>query len=151
MRRASVGDIPLLVSLMSEFYGEAGYRLNGPRAAEAFAALLADERLGYIWIIEAEGEDVGHLVLTLRYGMEYCGSIACLDDLYVKPRWRNQGLAGAALTQVRAFCEKAAIRAVTVEVGFVNRPAQKVYRRVGFAELADRQLLGMPLAAPAHD
>jgi hypothetical protein len=65
MRRATAPDIPLLVNLMSEFYGEAGYDLNHAHAEAAFAALVADKRLGRVWIIQAEHQDVGHLVLTL--------------------------------------------------------------------------------------
>jgi ribosomal protein S18 acetylase RimI-like enzyme len=79
--------------------------------------------------------------------MEYGGLVACLVDLYVKPGWRNQGLSTAALLQVRHFCENTGIRAVTVEVGHHNDPAQTVYRRAGFAEAPDRPLL---VARPTH-
>ena len=150
MRRATPDDIPLLVGLMAEFYAEGGYELNPVRAAEAFAAILADERLGYVWIIRAEHQDVGHIVLTLRYAMEYGGLIACLDDLFVRPDWRNKGLSTVALVEVRKFCEGHGIRALTVEVGHNNGPAQTVYRRVGFAEAANRQLLAMALTDPTH-
>jgi GNAT superfamily N-acetyltransferase len=135
---------------MAEFYAEAGYALNQARAAAAFTAILADERLGYVWILQAEHQDVGHIVLTLKYAMEYSGLIACLDDLYVKPDWRNRGLSTGALIEVRNFCERVGIRALTVEVAHNNGPAQTVYRRVGFAEAADRQLLALALAAPTH-
>jgi GNAT superfamily N-acetyltransferase len=135
---------------MADFYAEAEYALDRERAACAFATVLADERLGYIWIIEGESHDVGHLVLTLKYAMEYGGVVACLDDLYVQPSWRNQGLSRAALCEVRRFCEGSGIRALTVEVSHNNGPAQSVYRRVGFAECADRQVLALALAAPAH-
>lgn len=150
MRRASPNDVPLLVGLMAEFYAEGGYDLNHTAAAGAFLAVIADERLGYVWIIQTDHQDVGHLVLTLRYAMEYGGLIACLDDLYVKPDWRNKGLSTAALVEVRNFCHKAGLRALTVEVGHKNGPAQAVYRRVGFTEAADRQLLALALAAPTH-
>lgn len=135
---------------MADFYAEAGYALDHVRAAGAFAAILADARLGYVWIIESEQEDVGHVVLTLKYAMEYGGMVACLDDLYVKPEWRNRGLSTDALADVRNFCEAAGIRALTVEVSPENGPAQTVYRRVGFAESAGRQILALALAAPTH-
>jgi len=151
MRRASPNDIPLLTGLMAEFYAEGGYDLNHERAAGAFAAVLADERLGYFWIIQAEHQDVGHMVLTLKYAMEYGGMVACLDDLYVRPDWRNQGLSTGALVEVRSFCEGLGIRAFTVEVGHNNGPAQTVYRRAGFVEAVDRQLLALALAAPTHN
>jgi hypothetical protein len=66
LRRGSPNDVSLLIVLMAEFYSEAGYDLNHTRAAGAFAAILADERLGYVWIIQAEHRDVGHIVLTLK-------------------------------------------------------------------------------------
>jgi GNAT superfamily N-acetyltransferase len=135
---------------MTEFYAEGNYELDAERASGAFAAILGDERLGYIWIIDAEHKDVGHAVLTLRYAMEYAGLVGCLDDLYVQPGWRDKGLSTAALFEIRRFCESAGIRAMTVEVGHINSPAQSVYRRVGFVELANRKLLALPLAAPTH-
>jgi GNAT superfamily N-acetyltransferase len=150
MRRATTNDIPVLLGLMDEFYAESGYHLDHELAACAFGAILADERLGYVWIIQTEHQDVGHLVMTLRYGMEYGGLIACLDDLYVRPAYRNRGLSTAALTEVRNLCERVGIRAMTVEVGHSNAPAQKVYRRVGFADAEGRQLLAVALAAPTH-
>ena len=135
---------------MAEFYAEASYELHRGRAAEAFTAVIADERLGYVWLIQEAGEDVGHVVITLKYAMEYGGLIACLDDLFVRKEWRNRGLSSAALGEVRSFCEQEGIRALTVEVGFGNGPAQKVYRRVGFAEASGRQLLALALADPTH-
>jgi hypothetical protein len=83
MRAATGDDVELLVSLMTGFYAEAGYELDRPHAAHAFRTLIEDPRLGYVWILEQENLPVGHLVLTLRYGMEYGGLIGCLDDLYV--------------------------------------------------------------------
>jgi GNAT superfamily N-acetyltransferase len=153
MRRASLADIPLLLELMSGFYSEGGYKLDHTHAEIAFIALLSDERLGYAWLIEEEpGERkiVGYLVLTLRFGMEYGGLMACLDDLFVIPQSRNKGLSTAALSQVRDFCEQIGIRAITVEVGYGNAPAQAVYRRLGLTEAKDRQLLALALRAPTH-
>src|SRR4051812_44125629 len=130
MRKAVSNDIPALLALMSEFYAESGYELDQAHAERAFAAILSDQRLGYVWLIDDENKNVGYIVLTLRFGMEYGGLIGCLDDLFVVPQSRNKGLSTAALIQVRDFCKISGIRAVTVEVGFRNGPAQAVYRRV---------------------
>ena len=149
MRKARIDDIPLLLDLMEEFYAEAGYKLNRLHAEQAFANLLADDRLGHVWIIDEDGGDAGYLVLTLKYAMEYGGMIGCLDDLFVKPAFRNRGLSSEALRQVRTFCKQSGTRALTVEVGRDNGPAQTVYRRTGFEEM-DRQLLTLPLDDPSH-
>jgi ribosomal protein S18 acetylase RimI-like enzyme len=150
MRRALKNDIPLLIRLMAEFYAESGYALDRAHASAAFETLLHDERLGNVWVIQADGLDVGHVVITHRFAMEYGGSIACIDDLYVAPAYRNRGLSVAALTEIRRACEASGIRAITVEVGHSNGAAQTVYRRLGLVEASDRQLLILALAAPAH-
>jgi GNAT superfamily N-acetyltransferase len=150
MRQAQLDDIPTLLALMSEFYAESGYELDPSRAETGFTAILSDERLGFVWLIDGETKNVGYIVLTLRFGMEYGGLIACIDDLFVVPQSRNRGLSTAALIQVRDFCKTSGIRAITVEVGFSNGPAQSVYHRVGLIEAPDRQLLALALAPPTH-
>lgn len=150
MRRARQDDIPALVALMELFYAESGYTLDAPLAGQAFAALLAEERLGYAWLLDDEGRDAGYVVLTLRFGMEYGGLIACIDDLYVLPQHRNRGLSTAALFEIRDFCRSKGVRAITVEVSPDNGPAQAVYRRIGMKEEPGRQLLALPLERPTH-
>lgn len=86
MRRVLPDDIATLVALMAEFYAEADYCLDHPLAEKAFAAILSDERLGYVWLIDEDGKLVGYVVLTFRFGMEYGGLMACLDDLFAKPK-----------------------------------------------------------------
>ena len=80
-----------------EFYAESGYDLNHAQATAAFQAILADEGLGHVWLIQDGELAVGHVVVTYRFGMEYSGLIACIDDLYVMPAHRNKGLSTAAL------------------------------------------------------
>jgi ribosomal protein S18 acetylase RimI-like enzyme len=150
MRRAHKEDIPLLIELMASFYAESGYKLDQPLAEEAFAALLSKEHFGCVWLIDERGQPAGYVVVTFRFGMEYGGLLACLDDLYIIPEFRNGGLSTAALDHLRAFCEELDIRAITVEVAPNNGPAQTVYRRLGLTEASGRQLLVLPLAKPVH-
>src|ERR1051325_2774371 len=114
MRRASTRDIPRLVALMAEFYREASYQLNEQRAGGAFAAILADDRLGGGWIIEADAQDAGYVVVTFCFGMEYGGLIAFVDDLFVRAPFRRSGLGQAALESVKAFCVERGVRAIQV-------------------------------------
>src|SRR6058998_982574 len=128
MRKASSADVPRLVALMAEFYAEGGYPLNHQRAADAFTALLADERLGHVWFIQSGSQDVGHVVVTLCFSMEYGGLIAFVDDLFVQAPHRRAGLGTAALTEVRDFCANRGIRALFVETGRDNVAAPALYR-----------------------
>ena len=149
MRTASLKDIPRLVALMAEFYAEGGFQLNHARATEAFAALVADKQLGQVWFIQADSQDVGHVVVTLCFSMEYGGLIGFLDDLFIQRAFRRAGLGTAALQEVRAHCTARGVRALFVETGQDNAAAQALYRRVGFVN-TDRELLALRLADPTH-
>ena len=149
MRPAKAGDLQTLLDLMADFYAEAGHSLDRPHAGEAFAALLADPRLGRIWLIEKGAAAVGHVVVAFVFAMEYGGLTAVVDDFYVRPDARRAGLGTAALAEARRACAELGMRAMRVEVGRDNAIAQAVYRRVGF-EGRDHQLMALPLAAPTH-
>jgi GNAT superfamily N-acetyltransferase len=150
MRQASLADVPQLVTMMDEFYTEGGFPLNHRHATEAFTSLLADDRLGYVFFIQAGDQDVGYVVVTLCYSMEFGGLAAFVDDLYVRKPFRGAGLATAALAEVRAFCAKQGVRAIHVETGRDNIAAQALYRRAGFTH-TERQLLTLKLATATHE
>ena len=149
MRAAQAHDVPRLVEFMASFYAESDFVLDRERAAAAFTALLADPRLGRVWIMQHEAVDVGYVVVTFAFGMEYGGLIAVVDDFYVEPAFRNKGIGTAGVAEVRRVCSREGIRGMSVEVGGENAAAQAVYRHAGFVHL-DRALMGLRLAAPTH-
>jgi GNAT superfamily N-acetyltransferase len=150
VRPAGPGDVPRLVSLMAEFYGEAGFPLPADAAARTFAALLDDPRLGRVWLLEADGEPAGYAVLTVSFSMEFGGLRGFVDDLFVRASFRGRGLAASALAEIRRTAESLDVRALLVETDADNGVAGRVYRRAGFVD-AGRLLLSLPLAAPVHE
>lgn len=149
MRKASLADVHQLVEMMAEFYSDSPYRLNPRRAADAFTALLADERLGHIWIIQSNSKDVGYLVVTLCHSMTFGGIAAIVDDFFIQPAFRGAGLGKAAIEEVRSYCASHGVRAIQVETGQDNAVALAVYRRAGFVD-TDHVHLTLGLAAPTH-
>jgi GNAT superfamily N-acetyltransferase len=149
VREAVLGDVPTLIELMAEFYAESDYVLDRARAGAAFTALLSDLRLGRVWLIEQAAAEVGYVVVTFVYGMEYGGLMAFVDDFFVRPEFRNSGLGTSALAATREACAMLGVRALSVEVAGDNEPALAVYRRTGFA-MTDRKLMVLALAAPTH-
>ena len=135
--------------MMAEFYSDSPYTLNPRRATEAFRSLLADERLGHVWIIQAGSKDVGYVVVTFCYDMTYGGLSAIVDDFFIRPAFRGAGLGKAAMAEIRSFCASNGIRAIQVETGRNNGPALAVYRRAGFVD-TDHAHLSLGLADPTH-
>jgi GNAT superfamily N-acetyltransferase len=149
MRKASLADVEQLVTMMAEFYAGSPYTLNLRRATEAFRSLLADERLGHIWFIQAHSKDVGYVVVTLCYSMNYGGLSAVVDDFFIQRPFRGAGLGKAAMAEVRSFCACQGVRAIHVETGRDNGPALAVYRHAGFVP-TDHAHLTLGLAEPTH-
>jgi GNAT superfamily N-acetyltransferase len=150
IRPAITADVPTLVALMQGFYAEAGFELRGGPAANAFDALLADPRLGGIWLAEVPGGGaVGHLVLTVCFSMEYGGLRGFIDDLYVQPAARGCGAAAGLLTAARAAAVERGVRALHVEAGPENATARRLYERAGYTD-SGHLFLSLPLNAPVH-
>ena len=150
VRQARAADVPTLVELMREFYGEAGFPLPSAPAAHAFAALLGDPRLGGVWIAEDGSEIVGHAVLALCFSMEYGGIRGVVDDLYVRPAARGRGAGAALLATLRSAAATLGLRALHVEVGPENEIARRLYARAGYVD-GGHLTLALPLAAPVHE
>lgn len=139
---ATLDDIPVLVDLMREFYAEAGYTLDGRWAADSFRTLLQDARLGAAWLVLHDSEPAGYVVLTVRFSMEYGGLDAFIDDLFVRPGYRRQGLGRAALGALFDECKRRRVLAVHVEVGHDNVAAKALYNGHGLEQGDDgRQML----------
>ena len=149
VRPAVREDVPRLVALMADFYGEAGFPLPTAAAARAFGSLLDDARLGRVWVLEAEGEAAGFIVLTVAFSMEFGGLRGFVDDLFVCPQFRGRGLAAAGLAEARRTAGEMGVLALCVEVGAEDSPARRVYQRAGFED-GDRLLLTLPLAPAVH-
>lgn len=150
IRPAAPADVPALVALMGAFYAESDYPLPTANATRAFAALLADPRLGGAWLAHLDGTHVGHVVLTVSFSMEYGGLRGFVDDLYVRPAARGRGVAAALLGAVRDACTERGVRALHVEVGAENEIARRLYARAGFAD-GGHLLLSLPLAPALHE
>ena len=152
IRNATLGDVPVLVELMQEFYAEADHTLDRHWAAASFSALLRDDSLGAIWIISQDSEPAGYVVLTIRYSMEYGGLDAFIDDLFIRRAYRRRGLGRAVLDALFAECEERKVLAVHVEVGHDNVAAKALYRRYGLEPYDDgRQMLTVRLIDGSSD
>jgi ribosomal protein S18 acetylase RimI-like enzyme len=140
-RLAGHADIPRLVDLMDEFYGESAFTLDRAWATEAFAYLIAHPVHGAAWLIEQNGNPIGHVVLTVRFAMEFGGLSAYVDDLFIQPGSRRQGAATTALDALLVECRRRACRSLHVEVGADNLAATALYRRYGLVPGTDNRLM----------
>jgi GNAT superfamily N-acetyltransferase len=143
-RTACDEDLVLLLTLMREYYAFDHLPYDETAARQALQALLHDPGLGRVWLIRVGAETAGYAVLALGYSLEYRGRDAFIDELYLRERYRGQGLGRQALQWLEQAARTLGVRALHLEVERGNPRAQALYRRHGFRD-NDRQLLTLRL------
>lgn len=131
VREATAGDLETLVALMRDFYREDGDPFLENESRAAFATLLSTPSLGSVWLAQQETVVVGYVALTLGFSLEFGGRDAFVDDLYVVPSQRGQGIGRAMIAACERSCRDLGVRALHLAVRPTNRAAS-LYQRVGF-------------------
>jgi len=131
IEKAGSADIPILVDLMAEFYAESNHALDRKWAADSFAQLMQTPDRGAAWIARRSPQAAGYVVLTMKHSMEFGGLDAFIDDLFVRPDSRRQGVATLLLNTLFKECRERDALAVHVEVGHDNDAAGALYQAFG--------------------
>src|SRR3954465_1441307 len=145
-RIANLADLEAVLAFHQDFFAEDHYAFHEEETRANLAQLLSDPSLGRVFVLEADGgAPAGYLVLTFGFSLEFGGRNALLDELYVAPAHRGQGLGPQALAAADELCRELGIRAIHLVVERYKDAAQALYRRVGFVAY-DRILMTKVLA-----
>ena len=128
-------DLADLVAMMKELQADDPWScpFDERHASNAMDELLRNPSLGRVWTIVDDSQTIGYIVMAFDYSLEYRGKGAWVDEFFIRPTHRGQGIGAQAL---EFFAEQARHLGVTVvhlEVSHGN-PAVELYRRMGFEE-----------------
>ena len=132
---ARPADAPIVLDLLLEQFEEHGIAAGGAPLAEAVAAVLADERLGFFEIARDRNGVVGIAYVSFTWALEHCGKSAWLEELYVVPAARGRGIGRALLETALARAAACGAAAADLEVDRAHARAENLYRRTGFHPL----------------
>jgi diamine N-acetyltransferase len=132
---ATTEDLDVLVALMSQMQADDPWScpFDPTKARTAVETLLQDPSLGRIWLILADAETIGYIVLTFDYSLEYNGKCAWVDEFFIHKDYRGKGLGGQALCFFEDAARDLGARTIHLEVNHGNR-AVELYRRAGFED-----------------
>jgi diamine N-acetyltransferase len=133
-------ELPALLEMMREFYSQQQMRFDENVARRAINKLLQAPGHGEIYFIFRGSEMAGYFALTFCYSLEFHGRFAFLDEVYLREAYRRQKLGKAVVAFAEDLCKKAGLKALRLEVGRENQPAQSLYRAAGF-EVDERNLM----------
>jgi ribosomal protein S18 acetylase RimI-like enzyme len=112
------------------------YFFDEPVVREVLRTFLASPDLGRAWVFYEGETPVGYIVLTFGYSFEYHGRDSFIDELYVEPQFRRQGIGRRAMQFVEERARELGVNAIHLEVDQGNDPAAELYRRAGYDDHA---------------
>jgi GNAT superfamily N-acetyltransferase len=129
---ASARDIDVLLPMMDVFNAGESIAIEAEGLRRALGRLLADERLGRVWLIQWQSETVGYAVLTFGYDLEFAGRDAFITELFLRPDARGKRLGRLALARVEAAAADLGVRAIHLMVRPENQAAVALYASAGY-------------------
>lgn len=148
-QQASIAHLDLLLTFMSDFYTDT-MPFVPALAQSALSGILQNPAYGFVYLIQRQDFTIGYVVLTLGYSLEYGGRDAFIDELYLRPSDRNQGIGTQTLHFLETTCRQLNIKALHLEVERYNLKAQALYDRLGF-QTGDRILMTQQFREPLGD
>lgn len=133
--RASAGQAEIVGRLLFDFNTE--FATSGPSAEEfgaRFARLL--EREDVVVLLAGNDRDpTGFAFLTLRPTPYYDGPLAQLEELYVRPGLRAQGIGTALLASVIRLVREFHGGEIHINVDEIDTDTRRFYERHGFVNI----------------
>jgi len=104
-----------------------GGKVKEENIAGTINELTVHPEKGSIVIFQSGEEIAGYGILVFYCSNEYGGDVLHLDELYVKPAWRNKNIASDF---INSFSGK--VKAIILEVIPTNSRAMRFYEKLGF-------------------
>lgn len=131
-RLATIADLSLLIEFVREFHAYEHLPFDEQIDRDVLLYFLSYESLGQAWLILQADEAIGYIILTLGFSLEYRGLDAFIDEFYLRPSYRAQGIGTQTLVFIENACQALDVKAIHLEVNFENSQAQRLYHRAGY-------------------
>ena len=95
--------------------------------------VMRDPRYGFMLVASApDGSPIGVAYASSLLSMEHGGVSGWIEELYVSPQWRGQGIGSRLIDEVVARAKEAGWRALDLEVDVSHQRAKSLYLRHQF-------------------
>jgi GNAT superfamily N-acetyltransferase len=94
--------------------------------------LMSDRRYGFMLVATSDEGPIGVAYASSILSLEHGGISGWLEELYVLPKWRGQGIGSRLIAEVVALAKEAGWRALDLEVEASHQRAISLYARHQF-------------------
>lgn len=131
---AAFSDIPQLCELLKIlFEQEQEFCPDTAKQEAALRLLVGNPQRGRVFVFR-DGTVLAGMVTVQTIVSTACGGdVLLMEDLIVRPAYRNNGIGAALLEHVICFAQHAGYRRITLLTDIVNTDAQRFYARHGFS------------------
>ncbi|MFD2909896.1 GNAT family N-acetyltransferase [Flavobacterium ardleyense] len=135
-----ISDIDAITAMMQDFYAIDNYPIEAEATKKMFYEFIFNEHSGKAWLIYADNEIAGYVILTYIFSFEYGGKIAFVDELFIKESARGKGIGKETIQFIQKESSKLSLKLLYLEVEDHNENAQKLYLANKF-EFHNRKLM----------
>ena len=146
-RKLTQQDAACYLELVTEFYNSDGVDHPIPESyiRRGFAELCRSEDYLLCYLIEQDGKTAGYALLAKMFSQEAGGLAVWLEELYLRPAFRGQGIGDAFLDWLQEQWQGQAARWRLEVVGTHGR-VKDLYARHGFEAMPyDQMVLDTPI------
>ena len=134
IRPATPSDLPLIVAFSSALNAHESISITDAALDAGLRELLADPRLGTVFVIDDGGVAAGYALCAYSFDLEFGGLEAWLTELFIADDARGRGLGSAAIRQLEVELRARGVKALHLQVRPEN-PAVALYERLGFSRV----------------
>jgi len=135
-----ISDIDQLLVLIQDFYQHFDYPYIESEKRLTLEDLFERPTAGRIYLIQKEQKIVGYVFLSFYFSIEFGGRTAFIDELFVLPGDRGQGIGSKVINLVEQKCLELNLKAIHLESERTNERATALYLKLGFVDY-DRRLM----------
>jgi len=131
IRKATVEDVQTILGFMKSFYEYDGLNYDKEKS-EATLHEFIKSKAGSLFVTESSGKPVGYFCLAYGYSLELHGKDCFLDEIFIIPEYRKQGIGAEVMKFIEDYLKKENFKSIHLIVFEKNILAQQFYIKKGF-------------------
>ncbi len=88
-----------------------------------------------IFVAQRNGKIIGYAIYNKAFSVELSGLYGEIDEIYIKPSYRNQGIGTGFIDWIKKYSIKKNFNMLYLVTTLNNKNAQRLYKRLGFKKM----------------